>query len=371
MKNKKGIEFLHVVLVGCTVFCLVLIPVATCGQEITIAAVGDIMMGSTTPQEWLPPNDGAGLFDGVNSFFKGADIVFGNLEGTLMDGGEPGKCHGSKSPWCFEFKTPTRYARYLKDAGFNVLNIANNHAWDFGPEGIHSTLEALRGSGLQPAGGLALATFDIRGKRAVVAGFSYVPTAYAHSLLEIGTAAETVRQLKERYDLVIVSFHGGAEGKAAVQVPDRTEIFLGENRGRVIRFSRAMIDAGADLVLGHGPHVLRAMELYKGKLIAYSLGNFLTYGYFNLKGPNGVAAILRVRLDPASGRFLGGELIPIKLTRGGIPEADPDEEGWRTVQRLSRDPLFSRELVVCDGGRILAGSGIQTCRAEGQQIVER
>ncbi|MBI5582653.1 MAG: CapA family protein [Deltaproteobacteria bacterium] len=354
-----------------TVFCSALLPVAALSQEITIAAVGDIMMGSTTPHWWLPPDDGAALFESVNGYLKGADIVFGNLEGTLMDGGEPGKCQGSRSPWCFEFKTPTRYAQHLKNAGFNVLNIANNHAWDFGWEGVRSTLETLKGIGLQPAGGQALASFEIRGKRVALAGFSYVPTLYSYSLLEIGPAAEVVRKLKERFDLVIVSFHGGAEGKSAVQVPDRTETFLGENRGQVIRFSRAMIDAGADLVLGHGPHVLRAMELYKGKLVAYSLGNFLTYGYFNLKGPNGLSAILKIRLEASTGRFLDGDLFPVKLSRGGIPEADPEEESVRIVHRLSRNPLFSGDLMVCEGGRLFPGDGFKTCRAEGKKIVER
>jgi hypothetical protein len=347
------------------------LTVTALGQEITVAAVGDIMMGSVTPHWWLPPNDGQGLFDGVAGHFREADIVFGNLEGTLMDGGEPGKCRDSRSPWCFEFKTPTRYAHYLKKAGFNVLNIANNHAWDFGWEGIKSTLETLQGIGIQPTGGQALATFAIRGKRVALAGFSYVPTIYSHSILEIGPAAEVVRLLKERFDLVIVSFHGGAEGKNAVQVKDRAEIFLGENRGRVVQFSRAMIDAGADLVLGHGPHVLRAMELYKGKLIAYSLGNFLTYGYFNLKGPNGISGILKVRLDPNTGRFLDGTLVPVRLVRGGVPERDPEEEGVRGLQQLSKNTFPSSELVICDEGRLAVRDGFFTCRNEGKKIVER
>jgi hypothetical protein len=341
------------------------------GQEIAIAAVGDIMMGSVTPQRWLPPDDGEGLFDGVAGYFQGVDIVFGNLEGAIMDGAEPGKCRDSRSPWCFEFKTPTRYAHYLKKAGFNVLNIANNHAWDFGWEGVRSTLETLQGAGLQPVGGQALATLEIRGKRVAVAGFSYSPSLYSYSLLDIPSAAEVVRKLKERFDLVIVSFHGGAEGKNAVQVPNRAETFLGENRGQVIRFSRAMIDAGADLVLGHGPHVLRAVELYKEKLIAYSLGNFLTYGYFNLKGPNGISGVLKVRLDPNSGRFLDGTLVPVRLVRGGVPERDPEEEGVRAVQQLSKNTFPSSELVICDEGRLAVRDGFFTCRNGGKKVVER
>ncbi len=340
-------------------------------EPLTLTAVGDIMMGSTGQRTALPPDDGEGLFQEVSEQLRNGDLVFGNLEGTLSDGEEGGKCREDKSPWCFEFRTPARYVRHLKQNSFNVVNLANNHAWDFGPEGIRNTLETLQGAGIKAAGGTTLAFFEIRGKRIVVAGFSYQASKYSYSILEIPRAVEIVRQLKANYDLVIVSFHGGAEGRSAQHVADRNEVFLGEKRGNVVRFARSVVEAGADLVLGHGPHVLRAMEVYQGKLIAYSLGNFLTYGLFNLKGPNGISVILKVRLDADSGRFLDGQLVPVRLVNGGLPEIDPEGEGIRIVRRLFEEDLDSRRLTLCENGSLWVADGIRTCGAERNQAVGR
>ena len=357
------------------VLCLLLLGqpalLAAGSEPLTLTAVGDIMMGSTGQRTALPPNDGEGLFQEVSAHLRGGDLVFGNLEGTLSDGEEGGKCREEKSPWCFEFRTPARYVGHLKHNGFNVVNLANNHAWDFGPEGIRNTLETLQGAGIKAAGGTALAFFEIRGKRIVVAGFSYKASKYSYSILEIPQAAEIVRQLKANHDLVIVSFHGGAEGRSAQHVADRNEVFLGENRGNVVRFARSVVEAGADLVLGHGPHVLRAMEVYQGKLIAYSLGNFLTYGLFNLKGPNGISTILKVRLDPETGRFLDGQLVPVKLVNGGLPEIDPEGEGVRIVRRLSEEDLDTRQLTVDEDGCLRVADGTRPVASERNQAVGR
>ncbi len=347
----------------------VLLPAGS--DPLTITAVGDIMMGSTGQRTALPPGDGEGLFQEVSEHLRGGDLVFGNLEGILSDGEEGGKCREEKGPWCFEFRTPTRYAGHLKQNGFNVVNIANNHAWDFGPEGIRNTLETLQNAGIKYAGGTSLAFFEIRGKRVVVAGFSYKPSKYSYSILDITPAVEIVRQLKANHDLVIVSFHGGAEGRSAQHVADRNEVFLGENRGNVVRFARSVVEAGADLVLGHGPHVLRAMEVYKGKLIAYSLGNFLTFGLFNLKGPSGISVILKVRLDPETGRFLDGQLVPVKLVNGGLPEIDPEGEGVRIVRRLSEEDISSPRLTLCENGSLLVADRTRTCASERNQAIGR
>jgi len=301
------------------------------------------MMGTSWPEEILPPGDGAGIFDNVLTSLRGGDIVFGNLEGVLADGGEGVKCPKKKRPkkgksFCFEFRTPTRYAALLTSAGFNALNIANNHAWDFGPEGIGSTFETLRAAGIQAVGGDCVATFGIRGTSVAVAGFSYsIPSPYSLSLLDIEAAMERVSELKYDHDLVIVSFHGGAEGKDALRIPEGDEIFAGENRGNVVEFARAAIDTGADLVLGHGPHVPRAMEVYKGKLIVYSLGNFLTYGRFNLEGPSGTSFVLRARLDLQTGDFIGGAIEPVVLLDGGIPSPDPGKISVALIRELTAE----------------------------------
>jgi len=312
---------------------------------ITIVAVGDIMMGSTYPSNNLPPEDGRGIFAGVQEKLRTGDIVFGNLEGPLVDNGMPVKCK-IKTPQCFEFVTPTRYAGHLKDAGFTVMSIANNHTFDCGVTGIENTINTLRASGIEATGGTTLARMFVKGKYVAVAGFSFTLSDYAYSIHDIDMARDIVGKLKEENDIVIVSFHGGAEGKSATRLSNINEKFLGESRGNVMKFSRSVIDAGADLVLGHGPHVLRALEVYKGKLIAYSLGNFQTYSMFNVKGPSGLSVILSIRMDTKNGQFTDGTLIPLKLTKDGIPEIDPSGEATKLVKKLTRQDIKSRALTV-------------------------
>ena len=325
---------------------------AFAGDNLSVIAVGDIMMGSTGQRGLLPPQDGQDLFKNVTQYLSDGDIIFGNLEGPLLDEGESVKCLDEKMRYCFEFKTPARYGLYLKQAGFTVLNIANNHTWDFGDEGIKSTLETLGQLGMIPLGGKAIGELTIKGKKVALAGFSFLSSTYSFSILEIEKAKEIVAKLKENHDLVIVSFHGGAEGKSALQVINENELFLGENRGNVILFSRSVVDAGADLVLGHGPHVLRALEVYKGKLIVYSLGNFLTYGMFNLKGPNGISVILKVKLDSEKGQFLEGRLIPVKLSGGGIPEFDDTKRGIELLKQLTHKGGYDFNVRISEEGKV-------------------
>jgi hypothetical protein len=319
-------------------------------EHLRVVAVGDIMMGSSYPENLLPENDGAGIFDGVKGAFEAADLVFGNLEGVLLDGGKPVKCENRSSLRCFEFRTPTRYGRYLKNAGFNVLSIANNHLFDFGLDGAKSTIEVLDALGIRTAGGESIARFQVKGKRIVVAGFSFTPSLYAYPLLDVAEAVRIVGELKKTADILIVSFHGGAEGRYAVHVSDKEEVFLGEHRGNVVRFSKSLIDGGADLIIGHGPHVLRALELYRGKLIVYSLGNFLTYGRFNIRGPNGLSVILRAKMNMENGDFLEGELIPLRLANGGIPEIDAEKEALAFLRKLCKEDVVGSGLMISEDG---------------------
>jgi hypothetical protein len=149
----------------------------------------------------------------------------------------------------------------------------------------------------------------------------------------------------------VVSFHGGKEGIDATHVPEGTELYLGENRGDLRRFTHEMIDAGADLVIGHGPHVLRAMEVYKERLIAYSLGNFATYGRFSLGGPLGISVVLEVSLD-GEGRFVEGQLLPTRQLGEGIPVVDPSSEGPKLVSALGEADFPASSIVVEQDGRI-------------------
>src|SRR5258707_7323636 len=277
------------------------------GDELVVTAAGDVMLGSTFPDATggeLPPNDGVDLLKEVTPFLKEGDVVFGNLEGPLMDGGSSGKCHHKRPGSCYAFRVPTRYGAHLKAEGFNVMGLANNDALDFEQEGRASPRKTLEALGIAHSGEIGdIAWLSVKNKKVAVISFATYPGA--HNFLDLDDTVRVIRETRTKADIVIVSFHGGAEGAAHQHVPNSSEFFLGENRGDLRRFAHAAIDAGAQLILGSGPHVVRGMEVYKGKLIAYSLGNFATYGAINVSGVSGLSAVLKARLA-ADGSFLGG-----------------------------------------------------------------
>jgi len=306
-------------------------------ENITIAAGGDMMMGSPFPNNSrMPPNDGKDLLTPIKSLVETADIGFGNLEGPLTDGGISPKC-GRGRPNCYAFRMPTRYANYLKEAGFDVMSIANNHAGDFGAKGRLTTRQTLDKIGIKHAGGnrgrYSTAYLDVKGKKIAFIGFA--TNSISLNVNNIAAAKLAVQRADRKADIVVVSFHGGAEGLPAQRVPFKTEIFFGERRGNLRLFSKAVVDAGADLVLGHGPHVLRGMEIYKNRLIAYSLGNFATYGWFNLRGARGETLVLKVEID-SEGKFVSGNIHPFVLKARGILTPDKTNAAIKTIRRLSQ-----------------------------------
>jgi poly-gamma-glutamate capsule biosynthesis protein CapA/YwtB (metallophosphatase superfamily) len=321
-------------------------------ENITIAAVGDIMLGTNYPNDLLPPNDGAELFDHVKGYLGNSDIVYGNLEGPLTFSEDQTKCK-DESKNCYAFRTPPDYVDRLKSAGFKVMNIANNHTADFGYEGIESTVYSLSASDIEPVGGTHIAAMKMRSKRIAIAGFSYMPVSeHSYSINNIEKAKEIVKELKGSNDIVIVSFHGGAEGKKALHVTGEEETYLGEERGNVMEFSHSVIDAGADLVLGHGPHVLRAIEIYRGKLIVYSLGNFLVYERFNIDGESGISMILNVKLDPETGDFVDGKITPVKVVDKGVPMIDNKKMAIDLVKKLTEEDVALPGIRIAENGSL-------------------
>ena len=309
---------------------------------VAIVATGDIVMGSTPN---LPPDGGRSFFSDVQTDLAG-DVVLGNLEGTLSTGGGS-KC-GKGSTNCFAFQTPPAYAHWLQQAGFTVLNLANNHAYDFGSEGLQETIDALDRVGLLYTGRPNQITVQKVG-RIRVATVGFAPYPWAASLTDIAAAQKLVRAADRVSDVVVVTMHAGAEGRDRQHVRPGTERFLGENRGDSVRFTHAVVDAGADLVVGSGPHVLRGMEWYKGRLIAYSLGNFAGYDVFSLGGALSTSAILRVTLDGA-GRFETGQLVPTHMVGAGMPALDPSETAHGVVRTLSREDFGARGVKVSREG---------------------
>jgi poly-gamma-glutamate capsule biosynthesis protein CapA/YwtB (metallophosphatase superfamily) len=311
---------------------------------VTIVATGDIVMGST-PR--MPPDGGRSFFDDVKTDLAG-DVVLGNLEGTLST--VVGSKCGAGSVNCFAFQTPPSYARWLREAGFTIMNTANNHAMDFGAKGLKQTLAALRGQGLLHTGRPGEITVQQVGQiRVALVGFASYE--WANDLNDIAGAKRLVKKAAAQADVVVVTAHMGAEGADKQHVPRRTELFLGENRGHPVRFSHAVIDAGADLVVGHGPHVMRGMEWYRGRLIAYSLGNFAGYRVFSLGGPLSVGGILRVALR-GDGAFESGLLVPTQLAGLGVPALDPAGRAHASVRELSRADFGPRAVKVSRTGEL-------------------
>jgi len=316
---------------------------------LTLAAVGDMMLGTDFPENTLPDDDGLSFFDAVTPILEKADVTFGNLEGVLQDGGEPVKqCKNRKV--CFLFRSPARYATYFKLAGFDALSLANNHARDFGETGRDSSMAALDAAGIHHSGREGTtASWIANGRRVALVAFA--PNVGSNQLNEPEIAKTLVADLAAKNDVVIVSFHGGAEGNGAEKLPFAREIFVGEDRGNVVEFARTMVDAGADIVLGSGPHVVRAMELYHDRLIAYSLGNFATYYGISVEGIRGIAPILQATLDD-QGRFVSGQVVSTIQVRPAGPSPDPANGALTLLRSLTAEAFPNGELDIREDGSL-------------------
>jgi hypothetical protein len=297
---------------------------------VEIAAVGDMTFGRAGA---LPAGGASALLARVVHVLHG-DLTVGNLETTLGAGGLS-KCPPGPSKTCFAFQAPSETAVALRRAGFAAVNVANNHSDDYGDDGLHRTSAALHAARLAYTGRPGQVTYVVRhGIRIALLGFA--PYRYDQDLLDIAGATRLVRTAARHARVVVVFIHAGAEGAAYQHVRAGMETYLGEPRGNPLLFAHAVVAAGADVVLGSGPHVLRGMEWYRGRLIAFSLGNFIGYRALSTVGPLGVSAVLHVRLTD-SGTFAGGFLVPVRLDAGGTPAADPSAAAIPVVSSLSRE----------------------------------
>jgi poly-gamma-glutamate capsule biosynthesis protein CapA/YwtB (metallophosphatase superfamily) len=319
-------------------------------DTVSIIGVGDIMMGTNYPEDKLPPQDGAFLMKNVESVLKNADVTFGNLEGVLLDSaGKPKTCKDPKV--CYAFRTPVRYVKNLTNAGFDIMSLANNHAGDMGDAGRASSIKTLEEAGILHAGQISHKT-TIFVKDSVRYGLAaFAPNSNCVSLNDIEGAKSIVAQLDSVVDVIIVSFHGGAEGAQYQQVPRKHEIFHGEDRGDVYAFAHTLIDAGADIVGGHGPHVTRGVEVYKNRFITYSLGNFCTYRGISVNGINGLAPIIKVYTDVA-GKFYYAQITPTMQSYGAGVEIDSTKRVIKIIQDLSKKDFPESPVQIDDNGLI-------------------
>ena len=285
--------------------------------EFTIIGVGDIMLGSNYPFEYLLPKNDANILQNTQNILKNADITVGNLEGTLFDnGGTPKSCNNPNL--CY-------------------LSIANNHSNDFGEIGIKETIKNLDNLGIKYSGIKDISESTILEKDGKKFGFiSFSPNSATLKLNDYNYAKKLISELKSKVDIVIVMFHGGAEGANAEHITKRHEIFHGEDRGNVYEFAHFAIDNGADIIFGQGPHVTRAVELYKNKFISYSGGNFATFGKINISGSMGIAPIFKIRIDN-KGDFISGEIIPVRQTYKSLgPFIDSEKLAIKKIISLNK-----------------------------------
>lgn len=320
---------------------------------LTFAFTGDIMMGTTYPKDgnYLPPEDGARLFADVNEILSSADVAAGNLEGTMLDSeGNVKKC--GNPALCYAFRMPTRYVKHLNDAGFDFVSIANNHINDFGAPGLQSTQQTLKDAGIKYAGLRASCPTAIIEKNGRKIGFA----AFGHNkgtlnIMNMEEVRNTVKGLTDECDFVVVSFHGGGEGTKFTHVPHAMEQCFGEQRGNVEKFAHAAVDAGADVVYGHGPHVTRALELYNDHLIIYSLGNFCTPYRVNLAGISGHAPVVTVTLNP-DGTFSDGKIHSFIQVKGQGPRTDATNSVARNMRNLSLSDFPASPLIIDNEGNL-------------------
>jgi hypothetical protein len=319
-------------------------------QPIVIRAVGDVVLGSNYPHNRLPDDRNKKRIAELSQTFKGADVVVGNLEGVLYDEGESRK--DISQTGYYVFRMPESYASTLHEMGFNVLSVANNHSMDFGVAGFRATKRALLAADILPSGapGGDIAILNIRKTKIAFLSYSYLSNM---SPMNNETQVKfDIERAKQMATIVIVTVHAGGEGEAAGGTPEADEYFMNEYRGNIRKFSALVIDAGADAVFGHGPHLIRPYEIYHGKPIFFSLGNFVGYGSLSKAGKLGSSIVAEVRLTP-QGNLMGAGIIPLKMDEFGIPSPDYSSATLATLdglldKNLDKQPVLELKAQTAD-----------------------
>lgn len=323
-------------------------------ETITMAFVGDVMMGTNVPANFITADRGRTLFKDCDSITQAVDIAIANLEGTCYDGTDGEQRKMTNPNTYFIFRMPGDHADRLADAGFDAVNMANNHSFDFGMTGRRNTLQNLKRVGIEVAGLRKLAEgviFERKEAKIAYIGFAASCTKVLN-MLDKAEIDSLVIKYKKKSDILVVSFHGGAEGTAYQHVPRKTEYYVGEERGNVYEFAHHCIDLGADIVIGHGPHVPRGMELYKGHLIAYSLGNFCTPYRMGTKGITGYAPLLEVTLNTKDGTLKHGHIHSFRQQSGIGPRKDDSHLAAKNIRQLTIEDFPTTKLNISPEGAI-------------------
>lgn len=308
---------------------------------IRIGFVGDIIPGKNAPTDF---------FDEVLSYTHRPDIMIGNFEGSIASN-EYSKCKTGNNK-CFSFNGDDKFIGLLSKASFDVLNISNNHFNDYGKDGMEETIRKIQNSDILPVG-IKDKIVYINKNNLKVGVVSFSTSWWAESMNDEINVKKRINEASVNSDIVVVIFHAGAEGVKYSHTPNDTEWYLGENRGNVRLFSHMAVDAGADIVFGTGPHVLRGMEKYKDKLIAYSLGNFASASDKLLNaGSLKTSAMIEIVLDK-EGSFVSGNIFPLELNDLLHPHKDSQGLAISFMNDLSKSDFGNNAVLIEESGEII------------------
>lgn len=333
----------------------------------TVCAGGDVTLGTNLDPKWaryaadtlqnvfgLRPNPDS-LAAPLAQLLSGAQVVLLNVEGAIGAGPAPRKC-GPRSKNCFAFRQPTGAARALRrlaDSSVAVVgNIANNHSRDAGDDGRDSTIAHLEAAGVLVTGNDTIATPVPLASGDTIGVVGFHTDSATPDARDLAAVRRHVARAVAEYGTVIVTMHLGAEGPTAQRTRNAVERFLKSNRGNPVGFVNAAFAGGATLVVGHGPHVLRAAEWRDNRLALYSLGNLLTYGPFKLREPTNRGAVACVTIDSAR-HVSAAELRPTMQKWPGVLEPDSTKRAWTLIDSLSALDFPRTGVAVDSAGRLL------------------
>lgn len=350
------------------------IPVdtVTSPRIVRVCAGGDITLGTNLDTAWARlgarrlragygfSDHPATLLAPLRPLFADADVVLLNVETAIGTGWTRTKC-GPRSKNCYAFRAPPWAAEALRSLGDSdavvVGNVANNHARDAGDVGVDSTIMHLGRAGILATGRDTLATVVILPDSTTLAILGFYAGDMLMDARNLAAVRRHVARAAAQHGTVVVTAHIGAEGIGWQRTRDTTEIFLESriDRGNPVAFARAAFEAGAALVVGHGPHVLRAAEWHgDDRLVFYSLGNLLTYGPFNNAEPINRGAVACV--DIAGGAVIGADLRPTVQRAPGVVESDWSRRALRLIDSLGVLDFPSTSARVDSWGEILRPS---------------
>jgi len=321
-------------------FILILFAFSISSQAIEITTLGDVFIGEKEPVI---------LDEAILDSIKTSNNAFANIEGPICDLDEkPRVCRGDPKT-CYLLKMPSSSAKQISDWGIKYVSFANNHIYDFGKKCFQESENFLKKEGVLPTG-LKGSSQDFEWNGIKVSFLAFHTAAWANDIYDLEESLKLIRKKSQESEVVILSIHAGAEGESAADMPQGEEYDFGERRGNIRDFSRRAIEAGADFIFAHGPHVVRALEYYNNKLIAYSLGNFYTFPGFNLKGILKNGAVFRVKLSP-DGDFIEGHLISTIQSLRRV-EIDKKNKALKLIIKASKKLNKMTSIQISDQGDV-------------------